>query len=112
MKRTIELHGVPMDLGANLRGVDMGPSALRIAGLESALRELGHEVIDRDEMEIRSRVSLAAGDAEAKFLEAIVKACERLADVAERAAKTRFHFAQLLVHLLAALFEIGVGVLL
>jgi arginase len=85
MKRTIELHGVPMDLGANLRGVDMGPSALRIAGIEGALRDLGHEVIDRDEIELRSRVSLDAGDADAKYLDAIVKACEKLADVAERA---------------------------
>ncbi|MEZ6196279.1 MAG: arginase [Planctomycetota bacterium] len=85
MKRTIELHGVPMDLGANLRGVDMGPSALRIAGLERALRELGHEVVDRDEVEIRSRVSLDPGEDSAKFLGAIVTACERLATVAEKA---------------------------
>ena len=42
----VHVLGVPMDLGSGRRGVDMGPSAIRIAGLEERLRELGHEVVD------------------------------------------------------------------
>ncbi len=42
----VRIVGIPMDLGAGRRGVDMGPSALRLARLAPALRELGHEVVD------------------------------------------------------------------
>ena len=41
-QRTIHLIGVPMDLGSGRRGVDMGPSAIRIAGLADRLTELGN----------------------------------------------------------------------
>ncbi len=41
----IHIIGVPMDLGAGRRGVDMGPSAIRIAGVAERLRALGHTVI-------------------------------------------------------------------
>lgn len=84
----IELYGVPMDLGANLRGVDMGPSALRIAGIEQALAALGYEVTDNDEIEIRSRVNLPAEDPDARYSKAIARTCNRLHDVAV-AAKER-----------------------
>ncbi len=46
MKRKIGLIGVPQDLGASRRGVDMGPSAIRIAGIEKHLRKLGYDVLD------------------------------------------------------------------
>ncbi len=46
MSKTIRLFGVPMDLGQRRRGVDMGPSAIRYAGLTTALQALGHAVID------------------------------------------------------------------
>ena len=46
MHMDIALIGVPIDLGANRRGVDMGPSALRYAGLQKALSDLGHTVAD------------------------------------------------------------------
>ena len=42
----ITLIGVPMDLGADRRGVDMGPSAIRYANLDEKLRALGHAVRD------------------------------------------------------------------
>ena len=42
----IEIVGVPVDLGAGRRGVDMGPSAIRYAGLAERLRQLGHSVVD------------------------------------------------------------------
>lgn len=44
--QAVRIVGVPMDLGAGRRGVDMGPSALRLARLAPVLRELGHEVVD------------------------------------------------------------------
>lgn len=46
MKQTVHIIGVPMDLGQNRRGVDMGPSAVRYAGLQARLSRLGHEVHD------------------------------------------------------------------
>ncbi len=46
MRKKIGIIGVPQDLGASRRGVDMGPSAMRLAGLEDKLKALGHEVID------------------------------------------------------------------
>ncbi len=45
----IRIIGVPMDLGAGRRGVDMGPSAIRIAGVADRLRRLGHHVVDDGE---------------------------------------------------------------
>ncbi len=49
--RSVRILGVPMDLGAGRRGVDMGPSALRVARLDRALRHLGHEVVDLGNVE-------------------------------------------------------------
>lgn len=48
----VRIIGVPMDLGAARRGVDMGPSALRMAGLHTALRTLGHKVIDGGNLQV------------------------------------------------------------
>jgi arginase len=45
--KTIHIIGVPLDLGAGRRGVDMGPSALRIAGLRTRISALGYPVVDR-----------------------------------------------------------------
>jgi arginase family enzyme len=46
MPEKIRIIGVPMDLGASRRGVDMGPSALRVAGLQARLKQLGRQVED------------------------------------------------------------------
>ena len=46
IKKNIRVIGVPLDLGQQRRGVDMGPSAVRVAGLEAKLESLGHEVED------------------------------------------------------------------
>ncbi len=83
----IEIYGVPMDLGANLRGVDMGPSALRIAGIESALASLGYEVHDHDEIDLKSRIALPKDGSSAKYVDEIVKVCTRLHDVAREVMK-------------------------
>ena len=49
--RRVRVVGVPIDLGAGRRGVDMGPSAIRLARLAPVLRELGHEVVDLGNVE-------------------------------------------------------------
>ena len=46
MAEKIRIIGVPMDLGASRRGVDMGPSALRVAGLQSRLKQIGRQCED------------------------------------------------------------------
>ena len=46
MPQKIRIIGVPMDLGASRRGVDMGPSALRVAGLQARIKQLGYQVED------------------------------------------------------------------
>ena len=49
LSKTVNLIGFPMDLGADRRGVDMGPSALRIANLREKLERLGYKVVDSGE---------------------------------------------------------------
>ena len=51
----IHIIGVPMDLGAGRRGVDMGPSAIRIAGINQQLKDIGHTVIDEGDLSIRTQ---------------------------------------------------------
>ena len=58
---TIHLLGVPMDLGSGRRGVDMGPSAIRIAGLAERLAELGHKVVDEGDLAIKNMEELKVG---------------------------------------------------
>lgn len=55
MTRTVEIVGVPMDLGGNRRGVDMGPSAVRYAGLAERLEKLGFKVVDRGDLRVAGR---------------------------------------------------------
>ena len=52
-QQTINIIGFPMDLGADRRGVDMGPSAVRIAGLRESLEKLGYKVIDSGDIFIQ-----------------------------------------------------------
>lgn len=58
----IRLIGVPMDLGQDLRGVDVGPSALRYAGLADRLRSLGHRVEDCGNIPTALRSALTTGN--------------------------------------------------
>jgi len=76
----IALLGVPMDFGGNRRGVDMGPSALRIAGLAERIRALGLAVEDRGNVAVEDRGESAPVDPSARYLDAIVSTCERLAE--------------------------------
>lgn len=81
MADTIEIYGVPMDLGANARGVDMGPSALRIAGIAESLLRMGFEVSDRHLDDVKSRVALPTDDGSARYVEEIAAVCGRLCEL-------------------------------
>ncbi len=78
-RRSIEVIGFPMDLGAGRRGVDMGPTAFRIAGLVDRLERLGFDVKDAGDIDIPIPEVLKVGDPQARYLPEIVKACKRLA---------------------------------
>lgn len=71
--------GAPMDLGADRRGVDIGASAIRYAGLQDALQKLGYLVHDTGNITVAQPESRPAGYSHLKYLEPIVHASEELA---------------------------------
>ena len=75
MPAIIRLIGVPMDLGQDLRGVDMGPSALRYAGLADRLTQLGYTVEDYGNIETAVRTTVSGAD---DLVMPIRAACETL----------------------------------
>ena len=75
-----------MDLGAGRRGVDMGPSALRVAGLNEKLAAIGYQVEDLGNVVVEQPESLPAGPSHARYLPQIAHTCARLADMVETAA--------------------------
>jgi arginase len=91
-KRTmrISLMSVPMDLGADRRGVDMGPSAIRYADIVEKLRALGHTVTSLAPIPIAEPETHDPGDKRIKYLEPIITAstllAERVADAIEQGA--------------------------
>ncbi|HZB28512.1 MAG TPA: arginase [Gemmatimonadales bacterium] len=80
----IHLLGVPMDLGSGRRGVDMGPSAIRIAGVARQLAELGHRVIDDGDVVIKNMEELKVGNERARYLPEIARASAIIARKVER----------------------------
>jgi arginase len=91
--RAVEIVGVPMDLGGFRRGVDMGPSAIRYAGLGARLTALGYSVRDRGNVRVRDRdqdveIEYAHGARQAHHAEEIVRAAEELAKVVADIAKS------------------------
>ncbi len=78
---TIRLIGFPMDLGANRRGVDMGPSALRIADIDIHIEELGYKVVDGGDIEVKMQETQEIEDPQLKYLPEIVLSCTKLATV-------------------------------
>src|SRR4249920_2462256 len=77
----ITVIGAPMDLGAGRRGVDMGPSALRIARLRDRLIELGYEVEDLGNVIVDQPESSPGGSPNARYLPQIAHTCTRLAEM-------------------------------
>jgi arginase len=77
----ISIIGVPMDLGADRRGVDMGPSALRYADLNEKLVQLGYDVQDLGDIDVIIPETQHHGDPHAKYLKEIADACTHLAEM-------------------------------
>ncbi len=78
--RRIRVIGVPLDLGASRRGVDMGPSAVRVAGLEARLETLGHQVTDGGNIRVEIAETQASGNENAHYLKQIAETCTRTAE--------------------------------
>ena len=76
-----------MDLGADRRGVDMGPSALRYANLNEKLQELGYEVRDFGDLDVIIQETHHFGDPKAKYLKEIADACNNLANLVLEASQ-------------------------
>jgi arginase len=74
----IHLIGVPLDLGGGRRGVDMGPSAVRIAGIAERLTALGHHVQDRGDIVTPTPETREAGDPKKRYVHDIAEVCEAL----------------------------------
>ena len=85
----VEIIEMPVDYGASRHGSDMGPSAIRLAGLRQQLEELGHNVITNEsKIDITPQEFADIGsNPRAKYLEPIVKACTSLAGVVEKAVE-------------------------
>ena len=78
--RRIRVIGVPLDLGASRRGVDMGPSAVRVAGLEARLEALGHHVADAGNIRVEIAETQPPGSKNAHYLKEIAETCTRTAE--------------------------------
>jgi len=87
MPEKIRIIGVPMDLGQSRRGVDMGPSALRVAGLQSRLKQLGHQVEDIGNIPVKQPEEQHYGERRAKYLNEIAETCRGLAEIVGRTAE-------------------------
>ena len=77
-KRQIEIIGVPVDLGAGRRGVDMGCSAIRIAGLEPRLEALGHKVLDSGDIDVQIPETQRVGAGKLRYKHAILAQSDTL----------------------------------
>lgn len=85
VRKKATIIGVLMDLGADRRGVDMGPSAVRVADLNERLETLGYEVLDAGNIPVRNPEMMPVTDSKAKYLPEITAACQTLAEQVEAA---------------------------
>jgi len=76
----VTLIGVPLDLGAGRRGVDMGPSAFRVAEIAERIRRLGHDVHDVGDLPVKIQETQGPGDPRLKYLNEILEVCTALRD--------------------------------
>ena len=76
--RTVHIIGVPLDLGGNRRGTDMGPSAFRIAGLGEQLAKLGLHVVDKGDVPSPIPERKGFGDPQKRYVKDIARVCQRL----------------------------------
>ncbi|MCB0712233.1 MAG: arginase [Ignavibacteriae bacterium] len=80
----VHIIGFPMDLGADRRGVDMGPSALRIAEIDNRIRRLGYEVYDEGDVPVSRQEVLTLENPKLKYLGQIADSCDNLAKSVKR----------------------------
>ena len=78
MSKPVHIIGVPLDLGGARRGVDMGPSAVRIAGLGEAIAQLGRQVIDKGNLAAPLAETEDALHRHKKYIDAIAGVCRSL----------------------------------
>ena len=83
-KRSIDIIGVPVDLGAGRRGVDRGPSAIRIADLEPRLEQLGHKVQDIGDLDVMIPETQKVGEGKLRYKVPILAACQELCEKVEK----------------------------
>ena len=79
--KPVHIIGVPLDLGAGRRGVDMGPSAVRIAGIGEQLVALGRTVIDKGNLPSPVPETKRPADKRKKYIRDIAKVCTKLYDL-------------------------------
>lgn len=85
----VHIFEMPLDFGASRHGADMGPSAIRLAGLGEKIIELGHNIVRYDApVSISVQENEKIGNPKAKYLEPIVKACTKLAGFVSEAGKS------------------------
>jgi arginase len=89
-KQPVAVIGAPLDLGSGRRGVDMGPSAIRYAGLDTRLAALGRAVEDWGNVESAVAEASEMGDESVRFLSQVLRTCERVAHLVKRAAQSRY----------------------
>jgi arginase len=90
MAMKVRIIGVPMDLGQSRRGVDMGPSALRVAGLQARLKQLGHQVEDIGNIPVKQPEEMPVGEKRAKYLAEIAETCKDLAEIVQKSLEENF----------------------
>jgi arginase len=83
--KPVHIIGVPLDLGSGRRGVDMGPSALRIAGLDDRIARLGYRVVDEGDIQTPIPEIKEPGDARKKYIREIAAVCQSLYECSARA---------------------------
>jgi len=76
--KQVHIIGVPLDLGGNRRGVDMGPSAFRIAGLGERIAGLGHPVVDKGDLPAPIPETQEQRDEHKKYIRDIAKVCTKV----------------------------------
>jgi arginase len=81
LRKKIRVIGVPLDLGQSRRGVDMGPSAVRVAGLEARLEAIGHVVEDAGNIAVAIPEQKKEGDPRAKYIKEIAATCTKHAEL-------------------------------
>ncbi len=90
MPQKVRIIGVPMDLGQSRRGVDMGPSALRGAGLQAAIKKLGVTVEDIGNLEVKQPEEMPVGEKRAKYLQEIAETCLDVATAVDKSLAESF----------------------